>query len=235
MNMKKWSKKIAMLVLSLGMMLGTSVTAFAYVPDDVNAEAPTEVVQEETNAETTEDNADTGKDQAFSVPGNGEVLDNIKDDSSKEFYTITTANNNTYYLVIDHSSTTDNVYMLSRIDENDLKDFIEESSVETPETAPSVVIDETPQTETPSVEIEPEKNEKENPVSTKGAMVVLIFAALLGVGAYGYFKVYKPRQEEDDTEREHMETEMFQTINEEEEARAKEEEANKSGNSNDEE
>ena len=89
MNMKKWSKKIAMLVLSLGMMLGTSVTAFAFVPDDVNAEAPTEVVQEETTAETTEDNADTGNDQAFSVPGNGEVLDNIKDDSSKEFYTIT--------------------------------------------------------------------------------------------------------------------------------------------------
>lgn len=235
MNMKKWSKKIAMLVLSLGMMLGTSVTAFAYVPDDVNAEAPTEVVQEETTAETTEDNADTGNDQAFSVPGNGEVLDNIKDDSSKEFYTITTANNNTYYLVIDHSSTTDNVYMLSRIDENDLKDFIEESSVETPETTPSVVIDETPQTETPSVETEPEKDEKENPVSTKGAMVALILAALLGVGAYGYFKVYKPRQEEDDTESEHMETEMFQTINEEEEARAKEEEANKSGDSNDEE
>ena len=46
MNMKKWSKKIAMLVLSLGMMLGTSVTAFAYVPDDVNAEATTEVVQD---------------------------------------------------------------------------------------------------------------------------------------------------------------------------------------------
>ena len=66
-------------------------------------------------------------------------------------------------------------------------------------------------------------------------MVALIFAALLGVGAYGYFKVYKPRQEEDDTESEHMETEMFQTINEEEEARAKEEEANKSGNRNDEE
>ena len=111
---EEWSKKIAMLILSLGMIFGNQCYAFAYVPDDVNAEAPTEVVQEETTAETTEDNADTGNNQAFSVPGNGEVLDNIKDDSSKEFYTITTANNNTYYLVIDHSSTTDNVYMLSK-------------------------------------------------------------------------------------------------------------------------
>lgn len=217
-----------MLAVSLGMVFGTGMTAFAYVQDDVNAEAAVETVQEEEpQAETpsaeTEPEEENG--QAFSVPGNGEVVDNIKDGSSKEFYTITTANNNTYYLVIDHSAATDNVYMLSRIDEADLKDFIEEGSAETPETTPAVVMEEEPQAETPSVETEPEEEEKENPGSAKGAMAVLILAALCGIGAYGYFKVYKPRQEDDDTESEHMETEMFQTVNEDEETKDEAEES----------
>lgn len=214
--MKKWSKKIAMLVLSFGMLIGSSVTAFAFVPDDVNSEAATETVQEESVAETPEENTKETNGDGFSVPGNGEVMDNITDDSSKEFYTITTANNNTYYLVIDHSTTSNNVYMLSAIDENDLKDFIEETE-ETPETTPSVIVDEKPETETPSVETEPEKAETETQTTEKGAMVAVILAALLGIGAYGYFKVYKPRQEDDDAESENMETEMFETINEDEE------------------
>ena len=62
----------------------------------------------------------------FSVPGNAEVLDHVSDGSTKEFYTIRTANNHTFYLVIDHSSASDNVYMLSAIDEADLQDFIGE-------------------------------------------------------------------------------------------------------------
>ena len=168
------------------------------------------------SAETPEENTKETNGDGFSVPGNGEVLDNITDDSSKEFYTITTANNNTYYLVIDHSTTSNNVYMLSAIDENDLKDFIEETE-ETPETTPSVIVDEKPETETPSVETEPEKAETETQTTEKGAMVAVILAALLGIGAYGYFKVYKPRQEDDDAESENMETEMFETINEDEE------------------
>lgn len=220
MSMKKWSKKIAILVLSFGMLIGSSVTAFAFVPDDVNSEAATETVEEETVAETPEENTEENTKETngdgFSVPGNGEVLDNITDDSSKEFYTITTANNNAYYLVIDHSTTSNNVYMLSAIDENDLKDFIEETE-ETPETTPSVIVDEKPETETPSVETEPEKAETETQTTGKGAMVAAILAALLGIGAYGYFKVYKPRQEDDDAESENMETEMFETINEDEE------------------
>lgn len=225
MNLKKWSKKIAMLAVSLGMVFGTGMTAFAYVQDDVNAEAAAETVQEETTPEPAENGTEEENGQAFSVPGNGEVVDNIKDGSSKEFYTITTANNNTYYLVIDHSAATDNVYMLSRIDEADLKDFIEEGSAETPETTPAVVMEEETQAETLSVETEPEEEEKENPGSAKGAMAVLILAALCGIGVYGYFKVYKPRQEDDDTESEHMETEMFQTVNEDEETKDEAEES----------
>ena len=75
-----------MLVLSFGMLIGwCSATAFAFVPDDVNSEAATETVQEESVAETPEENTKETNGDGFSVPGNGEVLDNITDDSSKEF------------------------------------------------------------------------------------------------------------------------------------------------------
>ncbi len=227
MKLKKWSKKAALLAASLGVIWGTSLTAFAFVPDDVNAEVQTESVQEETAPTETPETAPSetpettpeGNGQALTEPGNGQVQDNIKDGSSKEFYTITTANNNTYYLVIDHSSTIDNVYMLSRIDENDLKDFVDESITETPQTPPSVIIDE-PETEKPAVEAEPEKEAAEQ-TAPSGSMILfgLLAAGLLGVGAYVYFKIYKPSQEAEDTESEHMETEMFVTVNEDEEAK----------------
>ncbi len=42
---------------------------------------------------------------AFTTPGNGEVKDDITDDSTKEFLTVTTKNNNTFYIVIDRSAT----------------------------------------------------------------------------------------------------------------------------------
>ena len=59
-----------------------------------------------------ENNKTEKKEDAFTEPGNGEVQDDIQNGSSKEFLTITTKNNNTFYLVIDRSSTSQNVYLL---------------------------------------------------------------------------------------------------------------------------
>ena len=38
--------------------------------------------------------------KGFTTPGNGEVKDDITDDSTKEFLTVTTKNNNTYGSVL---------------------------------------------------------------------------------------------------------------------------------------
>ena len=73
----------------------------------------------------------TDKGTAFTTPGNGEVKDDITDDSTKEFLTVTTKNNNTFYIVIDRSATSQNVYMLSQIDENDLSEFLDKDSTAT--------------------------------------------------------------------------------------------------------
>ena len=50
-----------------------------------------------TNEVLPEDGTDKGT--AFTTPGNGEVKDDITDDSTKEFLTVTTKNNNTFYIV----------------------------------------------------------------------------------------------------------------------------------------
>ena len=97
----------------------------------------------------TEENGDP-----FSVLGNGEVRDDITDDSSKEFLTIKTKNNNTFYIVIDRAATTNNVYMLSQIDENDLKEFLDEDQQQTLETAPSVVLEDEHTDDTETVVIQ---------------------------------------------------------------------------------
>ena len=164
MKRKKFAKLFAMMALSLTCMVGaTGVTAYANVneaemqaaeqqaatePIIPETEAPqTEAPQTKTAAETTPDDGRVQGD-AFSVPGNAEVLDDITDGSSKEFFTIQTKNNNTFYLVVDRSQNAQNVYMLSAIDESDLEKFLDETQKESEkETEAQVVIPEEPATE----------------------------------------------------------------------------------------
>ena len=170
--------------------------------------------KEDVTSEKTEK-----KEDAFTEPGNGEVQDDIQNGSSKEFLTITTKNNNTFYLVIDRSSTSQNVYLLSQVDENDLKEFVDqEKEPATVTPTPQVVIDENKTEETDKKE-EIAKPEKEKmPQANMGAMAAILILALGGVAAYYYFKIYKPKkEEEDDFEEEGLETsDGLEIINEDE-------------------
>jgi len=167
-------------------------------------QTPEEAEPEETVAEETEP---AEPEQGFSTPGNGDLGDEITNSSGKDFYTIHTKNNNTFYLVVDHSNNTENVYMLSLIDENDLAEFMEQTEKETePEVTPAVVIPETPPTEAPQQpeETEPETEpEKQNLVQSN--TMLILGAALLAVVLIYYFKVYKPKHEEEDDENEGIE------------------------------
>ena len=211
---KKCSKWVAALMLSVVCLFaGTGVTAFAYVDEAAVAEQ-TEVPQTEPAQEETQpvvEETQNPEDNAFSVPGNAEVLDHVTDGSSKEFYTIKTANNNTFYLVVDRSQTAQNVYMLSTIDENDLKDFIEAAETESEkETEPAVVIPETEKEE----ETEPVKEEAKTGNSNMGAMILIMLAAAAGIGAYYFIKV-RPKKEDEDTDSENLEVgDGLETVNE---------------------
>ena len=206
-KIKGMNKMLAVLLLSASMIFATATTAFAYV--DENAEATQTEAAETEKAETEEtviEENTTEEEAPFSVPGNGQVQDDITNSKNKEFLTITTKNNNTFYLVIDRSATTDNVYMLSQIDENDLKEFLEEDQTASSvvDVTPDIVIDENTNTDQNN-QTETEVPEKEESSSNLGALIAIFAAAVLGVGGYGYMKFIKPKKDEDDGDEEGIE------------------------------
>jgi len=204
--LKKLGVVIPSTVLTLLMALGFSTPAFAYVDTTEVVEEPAQVVEEE---EPTEE-----EKIPFTIAGNGEVEDNIVDDPSKEFFTVKTKDGNTFFLVIDRARTSENVYMLSMIDEYDLQEFLddEERNGKQEEETPAVVLPETQPEPEPEVEIE----EEEEPSGNMNQILLLVFvAALGGAGAFFYFYIYKPKPKEDTPKSENMETDQsLATVNE---------------------
>ena len=215
--MRKMLKKLGIVipsaVLTLLMVVGFSTPAFAYVEPEVKEE-PAQVIEEE---EPTEE-----EKIPFTITGNGEVEDNITDDSSKEFFTVKTKGGNTFFLVIDRARNSENVYMLSMIDEYDLQEFLtDEERNGKEEEMPAVVLPETKPESTPDVEIEEPKEESSGGMNK---ILLLVFvAALGGAGAFFYFYIYKPKPKEETPQSENLETDQsLATVNED----------NQSGNEN---
>ncbi len=215
MKWKKIRKILALMAVTAACLFGTNgVTAYANVDENAVAEAEKQAQQTEAppaeEKPVVEEEEVTPEDD-FSVPGNGEVVDHITKDSSKEFYTIRTANNNTFYLVVDKAQNTQNVYMLSTIDENDLQEFLDESEKKEPETEPSVVI---PETEQPPEE-KPEEEEPQKDGS-KNMMGVIGLVVLMGLGGFYFLKI-RPKKETEEAPSENLEIgDGLETVNEDE-------------------
>ena len=124
--MRKMLKKLGIVipsaVLTLLMAVGFSTPAFAYVEPEVKEE-PAQVIEEE---EPTEE-----EKIPFTIAGNGEVEDNITDDSSKEFFTVKTKGGNTFFLVIDRARNSENVYKTQYLSKtkNTLKELMIRTSL----------------------------------------------------------------------------------------------------------
>lgn len=193
---KKIRNLAAMLVMMAAVLLSGTMTAYAYV-DETAESAPEPVIIEETPEEA--------EPTPFSVAGNGELLDDITDDETKQFLTVQTKNGNTFFMVIDRSRDSENVYMLSLIDENDLAEFIEENEPEAepePVEEKPVVIVEEPQSEPVQEEPQPEP---EKGGMGMGALLTIILLGAGGVGGYYYFKILKPKREEEEAGSEDLE------------------------------
>ena len=192
----------------------SGIPAYANVDptwEEENWEEEETVIPEQTPEETPPEDIvpeETDPEQGFTTPGNGDLGDEIKNSSGKDFYTIHTKNNNTFYLVVDHSNHTENVYMLSLIDENDLAEFMDQTEKEIEaEVTPPVIIPETPapteppeQPETTTPEPEPEKKQP-----FENSTVLILGCAALLFGLLYYFKIYKPKHEEDEEDSEGIE------------------------------
>ena len=218
-------KKLLMIAMAVTMISGTSL-ATVYANANPPAEETTTEVVQETSTETTEDTEkkeDTGRvsgesnNSAFSTPGNAQLIDDKENDDTKQFLTIQTKKGNTFYMVIDRSSNTENVYMMSLVDENDLAEFLDETEDSKTEEEQKVVIPETTTETTPAVEKETEETTQKN---TGGAdiwkLCTIVLAGGLGIGAVVVYLKYG-RKKEDGFVSEQLEFTDGPFINEEQE------------------
>ena len=191
--MKKTVRNLAAaLMMMAAVFLSGTMATYAYV-DETAEDAPETVIAEETPEET--------EITPFSVAGNGQLLDDIGDDETKQFLTVQTKNGNTFFMVIDRSRNSENVYMLSLIDENDLAEFIEEGETEPAEEKAAVIVEE-PRPEPVQEEPQPEP---EKGGMGMGALFTMILLGAGSIGGYYYFKIWKPKREEEEAESEDLE------------------------------
>ena len=121
-------------------------------------------------------------------------------------------------MVIDRSSTSENVYMMSLVDENDLAEFLDETEDSKTEEEQKVVIPDTTTETTPAVEKETEEETTQK--NTGGAdiwkLCTIVLAGGLGIGAVVVYLKYG-RKKEDGFVSEQLEFTDGPFINEEQE------------------
>ena len=114
----------------------------------------------------------------------------------KEFFVIKTRNEKIFYLIIDHTKMSDNVYLVTEVDEEDLLNFVK--TEESPLLSPFLQ----PNEPTPTVQTTPVPQES-LPVNqpsftiplTSGMAIAGVFLLLLGGAALFYWKVIKPKEQ----------------------------------------
>jgi len=182
--------------------------------------------------------------------GHGELLDHLTNADRIEFITIETPAGNVFYLVIDHTRSSNNVYFLNPVTEWDLLTLAAEAEL----TMPSHIIQNPPpQQSVPTVtEREPETNAaEETPKTTEpeippdedksgGRGGMFIFLAIAGAGAFGviyYLKIFKPKKEREmygnGNDEEYEEADGFEDVDETEEIEEADEDSEKLGDAYD--
>ena len=163
--------------------------AMADEPEDHPPQAETSAPEDTTTA------------KPFTPEGTGTVVDNATDQDGKEFYTIQTPNENVFYLVIDKQRSSENVYFLNAVTEQDLMALAQSAgepvTVEpTPEPTPEPEPD-----PAPSPEPEPAPKQGGGPL---GTVLLVVAVVVLGGGAGWYLKIYRPKHQAPDLDEQDM-------------------------------
>ncbi len=228
MNKRKGIRMIASLLLSIVLICGASVTAFAYSEDHGQDLPVTETQPEDnTGGESTVVPSENG--EPFEEEGNAYTRDLLYDKTTnKQFITVTTRSGNTFYIIIDYDAPINEeeeqyqTYFLNMVDESDLLALLDEDAAaqlttcmcdekcgvgkintECPvcRTNMSECTGKVPEPEAPDEGGEDEPPEKETGKSSGGNMVmiiVLVAAVGLGGAAYYYIKFVKGKKKKDE-------------------------------------
>lgn len=145
----------------------------------------------------------TSKPNPFTPTGTGTVVNTATDKDGKQFYTITTPDKNVFYLVIDLQRETDNVYFLNAVTEKDLLSLAEKSGTtqdgekvpSTPKPESTAQAPSQPQGETSPTGPAPQKQ-----TGNTGMLLLVLAVVVIGGGAGYYFKIYRPKHQQADSE-----------------------------------
>lgn len=206
---KKFKKVFMILTLCMTLILGNSINAYAYVDESAGAEATAEAVTVEEELTVETENEETGETAseseesdggteenagAFSESGNLSLLDDVGTDKAKnlEYMTVQTKSGAVFYLVIDKSADTENVYFLNQVDELDLMAIMDDAQKQEYESSikeEQQEVPETPVTDEPTadepVDEEPQAGLQTNNLALFG--VIGVIAALV-IGGYAFMK-----------------------------------------------
>lgn len=183
-----------------------SLTSDASTAYDVNYETDTDT---DSEAETQDISIDVeignkdyssilDKNSEPAEPGMGTAYDKTKtdgsDDGEKVFYTVTTAEGDTFYMIIDQTQNNDNVYLLNAVTRSDLEALAVADSPEqkTAEEDNLLTALQNEKNDTSTVETDT-KSSKSSGISPQIIMIILV---LVGGGLYYYLKVYKNKKEQ---------------------------------------
>ena len=128
----KWLRRSFVLLLCMVLMLGSSTSAFAYYNDEEGNDGVTveEVTPTPEPSPVVQDPEPVQEPQGQITPdGNLSLLDDL-DYSARgglQFMTVTTRSGHVYYIVIDRTTNSQNVYFLNQVDEYDLMSIMSDA------------------------------------------------------------------------------------------------------------
>ncbi len=210
--MKINKRPLFALLCILTLLVTLSVSVFADEETEIQTDNP--MVPLETTTEDAE------IIETWTPEGNLTLVDDTTetDEGDKQFITMVSKNGNYFYLVIDRTGNSDNVYFLNMVDESDLLALLEDA----PETAVCICSDHcevgavntdcpvcatdmsqcqgiVPEVVTPTVEPEVEHTTATNTNTLMVSVVIMVLA--LGGGAY-YFIVMRKKKSNKPTQAE---------------------------------
>lgn len=206
MMRKKVFRVGAMLLLCLTMLLGTATSAFAYYNEDEANEDSAVVVEEPAEGTPVETEPPATEPQGQITPdGNMTLVDDL-DYSSRaglQFMTVTSKDGHVFYIVIDRTANSENVYFLNQVDAADLlalmndeqKEAYQKEQEARQQEQQATVTPVQTETQTPAGTEQPQQTEPEKQPLNNNMVMIAVFGVIgIGVIAAYYFLKINPKK-----------------------------------------